>query len=56
MDRFEQIKEKLEFIANEDELVRKWNEYVEDNMETETENIKLYLNDKRNILNILSNM
>lgn len=56
MDRLEQIKEKLELIANEDELVRKWNEYVEDNMETETENIKLYLNDKRNILNILSNM
>jgi hypothetical protein len=33
MDRFEQIKEKLELIANEDELVRMWNEYVEENME-----------------------
>ena len=56
MDRLEQIKEKLESIANEDELVRKWNEYVEENMETETENIKLYLNNKSSILDILSNM
>lgn len=56
MDRLEQIKEKLAFIDNEDKLVRMWNEYVEENMETETENIKLYLNNKSNILDILSNM
>lgn len=56
MDRLEQIKEKLELIAKGDELVRKWNEYVEENMETECENVKFYLNDKSNILNILSNM
>lgn len=56
MDRLEQIKEKLELIANGDELVRMWNNYVEENMETEYENVKFYLNDKSNILNILSNM
>lgn len=56
MDRLEQIKEKLELIAKGDELVRKWNDYVEENMETEYENVKFYLNEKNNILNILSNM
>ena len=42
--------------ANEEELVKMWNKYVEENMETETENIKLYLNDAENIANIISNM
>lgn len=56
MDRYEQIKNKLESFASEDELVRMWNVYVEENMGTEIENIKLYLNDKENILNIISNL
>ena len=44
MDRYEQIKEKLECVASEDELVRMWNEYVSKNRKTLTENITIYFN------------
>ena len=46
----------VERFGSEDNVVSAWNEYVEDNMETETENIKFYLNDAENIANIISNM
>ena len=44
MDRYEQIKNKLESFASEDELVEMWNVYVSKNRETITENITIYLN------------
>ena len=46
----------VERFGSEDNVVSAWNEYVEDNMETETENIKFYLNNAENIANIISNM
>ena len=46
----------VERFGSEDNVVSAWNEYVEDNMETETENLKLYLNNAENIANIISNM
>ena len=49
MDRYEKIKEKLEFFTNEDELVRMWNDYVSKNRETITENITIYLNTTDNL-------
>lgn len=53
----EKLRIKLEErFGSEDNVVSAWNEYVEDNMETETENIKFYLNDAKNIANIISNM
>ena len=53
----ERLRIKLEErFGSEDNVVSAWNEYVEDNMETETENIKFYLNDAENIANIISNM
>ena len=53
----EKLRIKLEErFGSEDNVVSAWNEYVEDNMETETENIKFYLNDAENIANIISNM
>ena len=53
----EKLRIKLEErFGSEDNVVSAWNEYVEDNMETETENIKFYLNNAENIANIISNM
>lgn len=53
----ERLKIKLEEkFGSEDNVISAWNEYVEDNMETETENLKLYLNNAENIANIISNM
>lgn len=49
MDRYEQIKEKLECFASEDELVEMWNKYVAENRETLTENITIYLNTTDNL-------
>lgn len=49
MDRYEQIKNKLECIASEDELVEMWNVYVSKNRETITENITIYLNTADNL-------
>jgi UDP-glucose 4-epimerase len=46
----------VERFGSEDNVVSAWNKYVEDNMETETENIKFYLNNAENIANIISNM
>ncbi|MBO5958039.1 MAG: hypothetical protein J6Q39_10850 [Bacteroidales bacterium] len=46
----------VERFGSEDNVVSAWNEYVEYNMETETENIKFYLNNAENIANIISNM
>ena len=53
----EKLRIKLEErFGSEDNVVSAWNEYVEENMETETENIKLYCNNAENIANIISNM
>lgn len=49
MDRYEQIKNKLECFASEDELVEMWNVYVSKNRETLTENITIYLNTTDNL-------
>lgn len=49
MDRYEKIKEKLEFFTNEDELVKMWNDYVSKNRETITENTTIYLNTADNL-------
>jgi hypothetical protein len=49
MDRYEQIKNKLESFASEDELVEMWNVYVSKNRETITEDITIYLNTANNI-------
>lgn len=49
MDRHEQIKNKLESFASEDELVEMWNVYVSKNRETITEDITIYLNTADNI-------
>lgn len=41
----EKLRIKLEKrFGSEDNVVSAWNEYVEDNMETETENIKFWKN------------
>ena len=45
-----------EKFGSEDNVVSAWNKYVEENMETETENIKFYFNNVENIENIISNM
>ena len=45
-----------EKFGNEDNVVSAWNKYVEENMETETENIKFYFNNAENIEKIISNM
>lgn len=45
-----------EKFGSEDNVVSAWNKYVEENMETETENIKFYFNNAENIENIISNM
>lgn len=53
----EKLRIKLEErFGSEDNVVSAWNKYVEENMETETENIKLYCNNAENIANIISNM
>ena len=53
----ERLRIKLEErFGSEDNVVSAWNEYVEDNMETETENIKFYLNNAENIGNLIFNM
>lgn len=53
----EKLRIKLEErFGSEDNVVSAWNEYVEDNMETETENIKFYLNNEENIGNLIFNM
>lgn len=53
----EKLRIKLEErFGSEDNVVSAWNEYVEDNMETETENIKFYLNNAENIGNLIFNM
>ena len=53
----EKLRIKLEErFGSVDNVVSAWNEYVEDNMETETENIKFYRNNAENIANIISNM
>ena len=53
----ENLRIKLEErFGSEDNVVSAWNKYVEENMETETENIKLYCNNAENIANIISNM
>ena len=49
MDRYEQIKEKLEGFASEDELVEMWNVYVSKYRETLTEDITIYLNTADNL-------
>ena len=49
MDRYEQIREKLECFAHEDELVEMWNKYVAENRETLYENITIYLNTADNL-------
>lgn len=49
MDRYEQIKNKLESFASEDELVEMWNVYVSKNRETITEDITIYLNTADNL-------
>jgi hypothetical protein len=49
MDRYEQIKNKLECFASEDELVEMWNKYVAENRETITEDITIYLNTADNL-------
>ena len=49
MDRYEQIKNKLECVASEDELVEMWNKYVAENRETITEDITIYLNTADNL-------
>ncbi len=49
MDRYEQIKNKLECVASEDELVEMWNKYVVENRETLIENITIYLNTTDNL-------
>ena len=49
MDRYEQIKNKLECFASEDELVEMWNVYVSKNRETITEDITIYLNTADNL-------
>ena len=54
MDRYEKIREKLEFFAHEDELVKMWNEYVAKNRETITENITIYRNDADNLASLMS--
>lgn len=54
MDRYEQIKNKLECVASEDELVKMWNEYVAKNRETITENITIYRNDADNLATLMS--
>ena len=43
-------------FGSEDNVVSAWNKYVEENMETETENIKFYFNNAENIEKIISNM
>lgn len=45
-----------EKFGSEDNVVSAWNKYVEENMETETENIKFYFNNAENIEKIISNM
>lgn len=54
MDRYEQIKNKLECFASEDELVEMWNKYVAENRETITEDITIYLNTADNLAMIMS--
>ena len=54
MDRYEQIKNKLECVASEDELVKMWNEYVAKNRETMKENITIYLNTADNLAMFMS--
>lgn len=49
MDRYEQIKNKLESFASEDELVEMWNKYVAENRETLYESITIYLNTADNL-------
>lgn len=49
MDRYEQIKNKLECFASEDELVEMWNVYVSKNREILTEDITIYLNTADNL-------
>lgn len=49
MDRYEQIKNKLECFASEDELVEMWNKYVAENRETLYESITIYLNTADNL-------
>lgn len=46
---YEMIKDKLECVASEDELVEMWNEYVAKNRETLYENITIYLNTADNL-------
>ena len=46
----------VEKFGSEDNVVSAWNKYVEENMETETENIKFYFNNAENIEKIISNM
>ena len=46
----------LEKFGSEDNVVSAWNKYVEENMETEPENIKFYPNNAENIENIISNI
>ena len=46
----------VEKFGSEDNVVSAWNKYVEENMETEPDNIKFYLNNAENIENIISNM
>ena len=53
----EKLRIKLEErFGSEDNVVSAWNKYVEENMETETENIKFYFNNAENIEKIISNM
>lgn len=54
MDRYEQIKNKLECFASEDELVEMWNVYVSKNRETLYENITIYLNTADNLAMIMT--
>lgn len=54
MDRYEQIKNKLESFASEDELVEMWNVYVSKNREKLIENITIYLNTADNLAMMMS--
>lgn len=54
MDRYEQIKNKLECVASEDELVKMWNVYVSKNSETITDYLTIYLNTADNLAMIMS--
>lgn len=54
MDRYEQIKNKLESFASEDELVEMWNKYVAENREKLIENITIYLNTADNLAMMMS--